>query len=340
MDGKVLREVSQFPSGGNWTWQWLKDYVYRDSSLLAAVAAGPNNTTVTTHFHLDHLGTPRLITSDTGARLAQHTYLPFGGEAPGSDHDYEKMKFTGAERDAGATGDGTSLDYMHARFYSSSMARFLSVDPALDIERLLKTPHAWNPFVYASNNPLSRRDPDGRRDLYFAIWASRFPFFGNGSVGHVTVLEMDGRTVSSPFPTPHGWRGQYTNLSYIDTINQKEHRMPDFLYKVHVPNDAKFDAVIAEKTKADTWIALPLSRHSTNCVDTPTDALNAGGVPVSSPTNPILTPEGLAFALDSLESQQNPPVYGSGPFPPARVRGEDDWSVEQIHPHLDDTPPE
>ncbi|MGA8806505.1 MAG: hypothetical protein WB973_01420, partial [Thermoanaerobaculia bacterium] len=125
VDGKVLREISQFPSGGNWTWQWLKDYVYRDSSLLAAVAAGPNNSTSTTHFHLDHLGSPRLITSDTGLRLAQHTYMPFGEEAAGSDRDFERMKFTGAERDEAPNGSGESLDYMRARFYRPTLGSFL-----------------------------------------------------------------------------------------------------------------------------------------------------------------------------------------------------------------------
>jgi hypothetical protein len=31
--------------------------------------------------HVDHLGTPRLVTSDTGQVVSQHDYFPFGGEA-------------------------------------------------------------------------------------------------------------------------------------------------------------------------------------------------------------------------------------------------------------------
>ncbi len=162
-DGKVLREISQLPSGSGWTWQWLKDYVYRDSSLLAAVSAAPGNTTSTVHFHLDHLGSPRLITSDTGLRLAQHTYMPFGEEAAGSDRDFERMRFTGAERDDDSTGGSASLDYMHARFYRSALGRFLSVDPVLGTAKWPR-PQSWNRYAYVRNNPVVRIDPDGRAD--------------------------------------------------------------------------------------------------------------------------------------------------------------------------------
>jgi hypothetical protein len=61
------------------TWSWTKDYVYRDGLLLAAVDAGG-----TKHFHLDPLGTPRLVTGNAGAKLADHAYYPFGRERKGA----------------------------------------------------------------------------------------------------------------------------------------------------------------------------------------------------------------------------------------------------------------
>ena len=47
------------------------------------------------HFHLDHLGTPRLITRAGGERVAYHVYYPFGEEATAFNLDSERMKFTG-----------------------------------------------------------------------------------------------------------------------------------------------------------------------------------------------------------------------------------------------------
>jgi YD repeat-containing protein len=69
---KVLR---RFARDANGTWRWDEDYVYRGSQLLAAEVPGN-----TLHFHLDHLGTPRVITGNGGARIATHTYYPFGRE--------------------------------------------------------------------------------------------------------------------------------------------------------------------------------------------------------------------------------------------------------------------
>ena len=154
VDNKVLREYRL--QGG--TWSWLQDHVYRGSSLLAT----DEPTIGVRHFALDHLGTPRLITSSTGATVSLHNYYPFGQESTSETQDAEVMKFTGHERDMEANGTGGTLDYMHARYYSPVMGRFLSVDPVIRIERMMRTPQRWNRYNYAQNNPLGNIDPDGR----------------------------------------------------------------------------------------------------------------------------------------------------------------------------------
>src|SRR6185503_9678462 len=78
----------------------------------------------TRHYHLDHLGTPRLITSAAMAKLAYHAYLPFGEELTSTTQDLEQMKFTGHERDfANPSSVADDLDYMHARHYSPLLGR-------------------------------------------------------------------------------------------------------------------------------------------------------------------------------------------------------------------------
>jgi hypothetical protein len=42
--------------------------------------------------------------------------------------------------------------------------RFLSVDPVLDLKRVLGTPQRWNRYSYVVNSPINRIDPDGRDD--------------------------------------------------------------------------------------------------------------------------------------------------------------------------------
>ncbi len=116
----MLREYKN--DGG--TWSVTEDFIHRGAQLLAA-----DTTTGVSHFHLDHLGTPRLITDQTGKKIAYHVYWPYGEELTSTSQDVERRKFTGHERDFnGAGGPGDDLDYMHARFRSPVVGRFLGVD--------------------------------------------------------------------------------------------------------------------------------------------------------------------------------------------------------------------
>jgi RHS repeat-associated protein len=67
--------------------------------------------------------------------------------------------FTGKERD---TESGN--DYFGARYYASSMGRFMSPDPMLNSGRP-DNPQSWNRYAYVKNNPLGRIDPTGLYDL-------------------------------------------------------------------------------------------------------------------------------------------------------------------------------
>jgi RHS repeat-associated protein len=157
----VIREVTATQSSGTWTWTWNRDHVYRGNQILATVTASD-----TQHFHLDHLGTPRIVTNATGQLIGTHTYYPFGTElAPttSTESPLEPHKFTGHERDAtNASSVAHTLDYMHARYYSAMVGRFLSVDPKLDLKRAVRGPSAWNRYTYVLNTPVNGTDPTGR----------------------------------------------------------------------------------------------------------------------------------------------------------------------------------
>ncbi|MCL4836594.1 MAG: hypothetical protein KJ058_01325 [Thermoanaerobaculia bacterium] len=81
-------------------------------------------------FHLDHLGTPRLLTNHRAERLAQPKYYPFGEEITVNSQVAERLKFTGHERDTlGSPEVADDLDYMHARFANPITGRFLMEAP-------------------------------------------------------------------------------------------------------------------------------------------------------------------------------------------------------------------
>jgi len=128
---------------------WQKEYFYVNGQLLASHDRGP--AWVRYYFH-DHLGTPRVITDPGGNVLARHDYYPFGQErTPWTDG--ETHKFTGKERDP-----ESGLDYFAVRYYASSVARFMSVDPLFGSP---DDPQSLNRYAYSLNNPLRFVDPTG-----------------------------------------------------------------------------------------------------------------------------------------------------------------------------------
>jgi len=167
--GKVLREFTSLETSSSpltlTSHYWSKDYVWRSGLLLASVfpvTPGSMSPTTTYHYHLDHLGTPRLVTDGNHILVGKHTYYPFGAEMnlTPPESAIELMKFTGHERDIVAATNG-SVDYMHARYYNANLGRFLSVDPTWSSADLGQ-PQSWNRYSYVLNNPVRYTDPDGR----------------------------------------------------------------------------------------------------------------------------------------------------------------------------------
>jgi RHS repeat-associated protein len=302
--GKVLRQYQSSATQPSASWLWMEDYVYRDGLLLGADR--PPEEGGRRYMHLDHLGTPRLVTGANGVKVAEHELAPFGIEPiplwEDTTHGFDRedpMRFTGHERDFAQLSRMVTtpyLDYMHARFYNPAVGRFLSIDlhPANP-----RKPTSWNRYTYSSNNPIVRIDPDGLRDIYVAIWNARLL---SGSVGHVGAFELNGKAILSQFPEPHAKHGKNTIQKDYGYTVKAEGRQPDLLYLVHVPNDAKFDAAAAAQrapqTKSWDWWPDP-TNSETNCVVATATALNAGGVPVPA-VHDGLTPDEFGLQLGAL----------------------------------------
>jgi RHS repeat-associated protein/uncharacterized repeat protein (TIGR02543 family) len=106
-------------------------------------------------YHLDVLGSVRMVTNAAGAVVKRHDYFAFGEDIMGPEGD--PRRFTAKERDA-----ETELHYFGARYYRSVWGRFTSVDPVIGIDESVVDPQRWNRYGYSLNNPLRYHDPDGR----------------------------------------------------------------------------------------------------------------------------------------------------------------------------------
>ena len=57
-------------------------------------------------------------------------------------------------------------DYFGARYYASSMGRFMSPDPSGLLAQHPENPQSWNLYAYARNNPLILIDRNGLDCVY------------------------------------------------------------------------------------------------------------------------------------------------------------------------------
>ena len=136
--------------------------------LVAEYSSAGSSAAGTSYVTADNLGTPRIITNQSGNIVTRHDHLPFGEEIdsavgqraniPGySETDSLRQKFTGKERDP-----ETTLDYFGTRYYSSAQGRFTTPDDFLNDTRTDDT-LSWNLYVYVRNNPLKYIDRKGEK---------------------------------------------------------------------------------------------------------------------------------------------------------------------------------
>jgi RHS repeat-associated protein len=64
--------------------------------------------------------------------------------------------------------DTTGLTQVGARYYDSTIGRFITVDPIMD----LADPQQWNGYAYSNNNPITWSDPTGLKPMIDGQWGS------------------------------------------------------------------------------------------------------------------------------------------------------------------------
>ncbi len=146
------------------------------------------------YYFSDHLGTASVITSSTGVVQKESDYYPYGGERRILDADSNSFKFTGKERDT-----ETGLDYFGARYYASTMGRFLSPDWSAKEEPVpyakLDNPQTLNLYAYVGNNPLIHIDADGHDSLGLSFDNYRAEVHGYHipMTGHGALITIDSK---------------------------------------------------------------------------------------------------------------------------------------------------
>lgn len=120
------------------------------------------------YFHNDHLGSVTVLTNQSGTKVEETSYDPWGEVTTGGTQS--KYLFTGQEKDL-----ETGLNYYGARYYNSHIKHFTQPD---DIIQDIYDPQSLNRYSYVRNNPVKYTDPTGHIIQAVALAGSEFALGG------------------------------------------------------------------------------------------------------------------------------------------------------------------
>jgi RHS repeat-associated protein len=160
------------------------EYIFNGDTLLSTVEQPFKNgaatgTAAVRYVHPDHLGSTNVVTDQNQNVTQTLDYYPYGAtRISNSTSTNEKRKFIGQFM------DDTNLEYLNARYYSPSQGQFISQDPVFweigltrDGVNAMSDPQALNSYGYASDNPITNKDPNGRWYKEFITGQQSWPSF-------------------------------------------------------------------------------------------------------------------------------------------------------------------
>lgn len=151
------QKEDEFDGQGN----WIHTNVYGAAGMTLTFWNPPSGQQLSYNF-TDWLGTKRMQANTNPSAEAFWRSDPFGNYLTpiSTTADDAEQHFTGKERDAESVND-----YFGARYYTSSMGRWMSPDWSEDPVPVpyadMSDPQTLNLYSYADNNPVSNRDSDG-----------------------------------------------------------------------------------------------------------------------------------------------------------------------------------
>ena len=125
-------------------------FMYVPGSTQPLYQTDPTNANA--WYHTDAVGSVRAMTNDSGAILNNYTFGAFGQTTDQSE------TITNSHQFAGEQLDPTGFYYNRARYYDSSIGRFLGQD---SYAGNASDPQSQNLYPYAQNNPVLYNDPSG-----------------------------------------------------------------------------------------------------------------------------------------------------------------------------------
>ena len=199
-----------------------------EGNLALVLGDEQGSVSVTMPVTLTASGTMASATVADAQAATRTSYTPYG-QLRGADNLALDRGWLGQVEDRAdpATGTGTGLTYLNARYYDPALARFITPDPLMNPA----DPATLDPYRYADNNPVVFTDATGLaplKNMMIEGWS--------GSGGSSTVKATRATTQAAAVST----RKQ---LAAIQAQHKRE------MAAIGTPTQAFW------KTTPDTWVA-------------------------------------------------------------------------------------
>lgn len=154
-------------------------------------------------YHVNGHGDVTMLTDGSGNVVAEYQYDAWGNilSQTGTMASVNPYRYAGYRYD-----EETGLYYLMARYYDSSIGRFISKDTFHGFEN---NPQSLNQYAYANNNPVMYVDPSG----HIAWWVIPAAI---GIAWNVATWAYD-RFIKPKKPAPWNWRTDTRDLLYAIT---------------------------------------------------------------------------------------------------------------------------
>lgn len=268
-----------------------KEYVYLNGRLLVVNDIAAN---ATYYVHADHLGTPKLMTGQTGQIVWSAEHDPFGAAMVNEDPDGDGIAVTLNVRFPGQYYDSeTGLHYNYFRYYDPITGRYTTSDP-------IGLAGGLNSYAYAINSPINWSD---RLGLYVEILISDSRLISRGSQFGHAAIDINGTIYS------RGRSGWFTTTreDYLDR-QQNFRDTVGLLLDTTPGEDDAIEAKIVERIEGGGRYDLT----SDSCSSNISDALDVIDIETKGPWQfDIVSPADLLSNIPKSGRLLNRYLYGN-----------------------------
>jgi RHS repeat-associated protein len=204
-------------------------YTFNGDTLLATVdqqtASGVATGTAQTRFiHPDHLGSTNVVTDQNDNLVQTLDYYPYGATRVAVSAGANE-----ARKYVNRFADQSGLDYLSARYYDAGRGQFVSEDPTFlalgnasqvqqlaqqDQKTFLYDPQQLNSYNYADDNPIVKKDPDGRRPECILALVGGTAAGVKVYMGDVLQNQAEGKTGLAAFTPRSSPQVYVTNIAF------------------------------------------------------------------------------------------------------------------------------